>query len=140
MSDQNPVQLATALVSAFNNNDWDTYRQNLTADSVYDEVPTARTLEGVEAVVEALKGWKEAFPDIKGTVGNAMSTGNTAVLEVSWTGTHTAPMQGPTGTIAATGKQQTTRSAWVLDFDGGKLKQSRQYFDMLSLMQQLGQS
>ncbi len=139
MADQNPAQLATALVTAFNNNDWDAYRRNLTADSVYDEVATSRKLEGVEAVVEALKGWKEAFPDVKGTIGNAMSTGNTAILEVSWTGTHTGPLQGPTGTIAATGKQQTTRSGWVLDFDGGKLKQSRHYFDMLSLMQQLGQ-
>ena len=139
MSDQNPAQLATALVTAFNNNDWDAYRQNLTADSVYDEVGTSRKLEGVEAVVEALKGWKEAFPDVKGTIGNTMSTGNTAVLEVSWTGTHTGPLQGPTGTIPATGKQQTTRSGWVLDFDGGKLKQSRHYFDMLSLMQQLDQ-
>ncbi len=79
------------------------------------------------------------MPDVKGTVGNAMSVGNTAVLEVSWTGTHTGPLQGPSGTIPATGKQQTTRSGWVFEFDGGKLKQSRHYFDMLSMMQQLGQ-
>ena len=79
------------------------------------------------------------MPDVKGTVSSAISTGNTAVLEVSWTGTHTGPLQGPSGTIPATGKQQTTRAGWVLEFDDGKLTQSRHYFDMLSFMQQLGQ-
>ena len=63
----------------------------------------------------------------------------TAVLEVTWTGTHTGPLEGPTGTIAATGKQQTTRAGWVMEFDNGKLNQSRHYFDMLSFMRQLGQ-
>jgi ketosteroid isomerase-like protein len=42
------------------------------------------------------------------------------------------------GTVPATGKQQTTRASWVLDFEGGKIKDSRHYFDMLSLLQQLG--
>ncbi len=139
MTDQDPAQLATALVTAFNNNDWSAYQQNLTADSIYDEVGTSRKLEGVDTIVGALKGWKEAMPDVKGTVSSAISTGNTAVLEVSWTGTHTGPLQGPSGTIPATGKQQTTRAGWVLEFDDGKLKQSRHYFDMLSFMQQLGQ-
>ncbi len=78
------------------------------------------------------------MPDVKGTIGGAISAGNTAVLEVSWTGTQTGPLEGPNGTIPATGRQQTTRSGWILEFDDGKLKQSRHYFDMLSVMQQLG--
>jgi len=139
MADEDPAQLASALVTAFNNNDWTAYRQNLATDSVYDEVGTSRKLEGVETIIEAMQGWKEAMPDVKGTVANAMSAGNTAILEVSWTGTHTGPLQGPSGTIPATGKQQTTRAGWVLDFEGEKLTQSRHYFDMLSFMQQLGQ-
>ena len=63
---QDSAQLATDLVTAFNNNDWDAYRQNLTADSVYDEVGTSRKLEGIDTIVEALKGWKEAMPDVEG--------------------------------------------------------------------------
>ena len=78
------------------------------------------------------------MPDVKGTVTNAVATGNTVVLEVTWQGTHTGPLQSPTGTIPATGRQQTTRASWVQNFDGGKIKESRHYFDMLSFMQQLG--
>jgi ketosteroid isomerase-like protein len=35
-------------------------------------------------------------------------------------------------------KRSRTRAGWVLNFDGGKIKESRHYFDMLSFMQQLG--
>ena len=78
------------------------------------------------------------MPDVTGTVDSAVATGDTVVLEVTWRGTQTGPMPGPQGPIAPTGKQQTTRSGWVLDFHGGQVKRSRHYFDMLSFMQQLG--
>lgn len=139
MAQQDPAQLATDLVTAFNNNDWEACRQNLSSDSIYDEVGTSRKLEGVETIIDALQGWKQAMPDVKGAVGSAISTGNTAVLEVTWTGTQTGPLEGPGGTIAPTGKQQITRSGWVLECDSCRVTQSRHYFDMLSFMQQLGQ-
>ena len=78
------------------------------------------------------------MPDVKGTVNQAFASGDTVVLEITWNGTQTGPLQGPSGTIPATGKQQTTRAGWVLNFEGGKIKDSRHYFDMLSFMQQLG--
>jgi predicted ester cyclase len=78
------------------------------------------------------------MPDVKGTVTNACATGDTVVIEVTWKGTHTGPLQGPRGTIPATGKQQTTRSAWIMNCDVGKIKESRNYFDRLSFLQQLG--
>ena len=78
------------------------------------------------------------MPDVRGTVTHAWATGNTVVLEITWKGTHTGPLQGPSGIVPATGKPQTTRAGWVLNFDGGKIKDSRHYFDMFSFMQQLG--
>jgi len=138
MSEQELLQAARAAVSAFNRSDWGKYNDLFTADCLYDEVGTSRRLQGLDAIIPALKGWKEAMPDVQGTVTNAVATGNTVTLEVSWTGTHTGPLQGPTGTVPASGKQQTTRSGWVMDFDGGRIKQSRHYFDMLRFMQQLG--
>ena len=138
MSEQDLIRSARGAVSAFNDSDWDKYEELFTADCLYDEVGTARRLQSLDSIIPALKGWKAAMPDVKGTVTNAVATGNTVTLEVSWTGTHTGPLQGPSGTVPATGKQQTTRSGWVLEFDGGKVKESRHYFDMLNFMQQLG--
>ena len=36
--------------------------------AVYDEVGTSRCLQGLDAVIPALQGWKEAMPDANGTV------------------------------------------------------------------------
>ena len=138
MPEQDLIKVARGLVDAFNGSDWEGCRAALAADPLYDEVGTSRRLQGVDQIIQSLQGWKGAMPDVKGTVTNAFATGNTAVLEVTWQGTHTGPLPGPTGTLPATGKQQTTRSGWLLNFDGGRIKESRHYFDMLSFMQQIG--
>jgi len=138
MAEQDLIKVARGIVEAFNRSDWEACKAALTVDSVYDEVGTSRRLQGVGQIIQVLQGWKGAMPDVKGTVTNALATGNTAVLEVTWQGTHTGPLPSPRGTLPATGKQQTTRSGWVLNVDGGKIKESRHYFDMLSFMQQLG--
>ena len=138
MAEQDLIRAARGVVDAFNTSDWERCKAALTPDSLYDEVGTSRRMGGVGDIISCLQAWKEAMPDNKGSVTNALATGNTVVLEVTWQGTHTGPLVGPKGTVAATGKQQTTRTSWVLNFDGGKIKESRHYFDMLSFMQQLG--
>ena len=138
MASEDLIQKAMGLVEAFNRSDWDACKAAMTEDSVYDEAGTSRRLSGLGAIIPALQGWKKAMPDVTGTVTNAVATGKTVVLEVTWKGTHTGPFEGPAGTVAATGKQQTTRSGWVMEFDSGKVKSSRHYFDMLSFLQQLG--
>ena len=137
MSEKKVIQTAQSLIDAFNRSDWDGCRALLTANSVYDEVGSSRRLEGVNDIITTLQGWKEAMPDIKGTVNNSFASGNTANLEITWQGTHTGPLQSPSGVIEATGKQQTTRSNFVMNIEGGKIGESRNYFDMLSFMQQL---
>jgi steroid delta-isomerase-like uncharacterized protein len=138
MAEQDLIRAARGVVDAFNASDWERCKAALVPDSLYDEVATSRSLKGVADIIPCWQAWKEAMPDVKGSVTNAIATGNTVVLEVTWKGTHTGRLTGPKGTIPATGKQQTTRASWVLNFDGGKIKESRHYFDMLSFMQQLG--
>jgi steroid delta-isomerase-like uncharacterized protein len=138
MAEQDLIKAARDLVEAFNVHDWAACKNALAPNAVYDEAATARRISGVNDIITCWQGWKQAMPDVKGTIGNAIASGNRVVLEVTWAGTHTGPLQGPAGTIPATGKHQTTRAAFVFDFDAGKIRESRHYFDMLSLLQQLG--
>ena len=138
MATQDQVSAARGVVEAFNAADWDRCKALLTEDSVYDEVGTSRCLAGHGEIIPALQGWREGMPDVTGTIDSVSEAGNTVVLEVTWRGTHTGALSGPSGPIAATGKQQTTRAGWVMDFDGNRVARSRHYFDMLSFMQQLG--
>jgi len=113
-------------------------RGKFTSDSRYDELGTERKLEGPEKIVELFKGWKSAFPDVVGTVTSSVASGNKVALEVTWKGTHTGPLTMAEGTIPASGKRQETPAAIFYAFDGNKIKASRQYFDSLTLLKQIG--
>ncbi len=74
------------------------------------------------------------MPDAKGKVTSSFASGDRVALEVTWEGTLT----GPFGDFAATGRQQVTPAALHFSFEGDQVKECRQYFDSLALMQQLG--
>jgi predicted ester cyclase len=57
---------------------------------------------------------------------------------VTWKGTHTGPLVTAEGTIPASGKRQETPAAIVYTFEGAKIKESRQYFDLMTLLKQIG--
>ena len=132
------MRIARDIVDAINQSDWERLKAPLTPNSVYNELGTQRSLKGPNEIAEAFQGWKLAMPDVKGTVTNCIASGNTVTMEVSWTGTHTGPFVGAAGTIPASGKSQTTPSAWILEFDGEKIGDSRNYFDMVTLLTQIG--
>ncbi len=138
MAKQDLIQLARGVVEAFNAGDWERCKSAMASNAVYDEVGTSRRIQGASAVVACWQDWKKGMPDVKGTVANSFTAGNTVVLEVTWKGKHTGPLKSPGGDLPATGKQQSTRAAWIMTFEGGKIAESRHYFDMLSFLQQLG--
>jgi steroid delta-isomerase-like uncharacterized protein len=137
VGEHNHIKVAKEAVDAFNKGDWDR-SMSVLGGSLYNEVGTGRQLRGEADILAALKGWRTAMPDVEGTVTNAFESGNKAVLEITWKGTQSGPLEGPSGTLPPSGKHQTTPAAWVFEFDGDRVKESRQYFDMMSFMQQLG--
>ncbi len=138
MAESDLILLATENVEAYNAGDWERLRAVLAPDVVYDEVGTQRHLLGADKMVEAYKGWKEAAPDGRGNIIKAFASGRFVTLEVMWTGTHTGPLAASGSPIPPTGKSWNVLGAQVIRFDGNKIKEFRQYFDMLTLLQQIG--
>ncbi len=132
------AKIARDQIDAFNKSDWEQMRALLTSDARYHELGTERKIEGPDQIIELFKGWKTAFPDAAGTVTNAVASGNSVVLEVTWTGTHTGPLETAAGTIPASGKRQETPAAVFYAFEGDKIKASRHYFDAMTLLKQIG--
>ena len=132
------LKIAHEQVDAFNSGDWERMRAGLASDSRYDELGTERKVDGQENIVELFKGWKQAFPDAAGTVTSAFASGDTATLEVTWKGTHTGPLTTVEGTIPASGKRQEVTAAIFYTFEGDTIKESRHYFDSLTLLKQIG--
>lgn len=138
MAEQENIKVAREEVDAFSAKDWNRYRAVMTPDTVYDEKGTQRRVQGVEQVIAVSQGWTQAFPDAKGTVGTAVASGDTVVLEITWEGTQTGPLQGPGGTIPPSGKRAIVPAVQVLQLEGGKIKEMRHYFDLMGMLQQLG--
>jgi steroid delta-isomerase-like uncharacterized protein len=138
MAGKDLTKISRDYIEAFNAANWSRVKETLTGNSLYNEVGTQRRIQGADAIVTAFQGWKRAFPDAKGKVTNSVSTGDNVVLEITWEGTHTGPLEGPGGTIAATGRRQVTPAALLILFEGDKIKESRHYFDMMTLLHQIG--
>jgi steroid delta-isomerase-like uncharacterized protein len=138
VSPQSLIDAAKVTVLAYNDKDWDRARSVLAPDFVYDEVGTQRKIQGPDEAIAVFQGWAKGFPDSKGTIHSAFASGNTVVLEVTWKGTHTGPLQTAKQTVPATNKPFQVRACMVLELAGDKVKVERHYFDMITLLQQLG--
>jgi len=67
-----------------------------------------------------------------------MASGNTASLEVTWEGTQTGDLEGPQGTVPASGRQVSVPAVWVMEVEGDKGKALRHYFDLMTVLAQIG--
>ena len=132
------TQASADLIDAFNEADWDRFRGVLSPDAVYAETGTGRRVEGADAYVELCQGWKEALPDVRGTIRGAIAADDLVAQEILWEGTHTGPMETPGGTLAPSGAQISVQASLWVRFHGAKAREVHHYLDVLTLLQQIG--
>jgi steroid delta-isomerase-like uncharacterized protein len=138
ISQKQLIEAAKAPLLAFNNKDWDALRANLSSEFIYDEVATGRKPQGADQVIPLWQAWAEAFPDAKATFDNALVVDNTVILEITWRGTHQGQLQTPGGPIDATENRIDVRACFVVEMSGDQVREERHYFDMGTILQQLG--
>ncbi|HSD90310.1 MAG TPA: ester cyclase [Kofleriaceae bacterium] len=117
---------------------WDDYKSALSNNATYEEIATGTRVKGPDEVVKAVQKWKRAFPDLRANVLNAKLSGDTVICEVQWEGTHTGPLDGPFGTIQATNKRGTVKAVEVFRLEKDKIVEVRHYFDLLTVLSQMG--
>lgn len=132
------TDVARESIDAFNAGDWDRFRALHAEDVVEDELATQRRMEGIDALLEANQGWKQAFPDARGDVTNAIESGDVAVLEITWSGTQSGPLQMPDGELPASNRHAEVRACQVFRVESDRIAETRHYFDMVTLLQQVG--
>jgi steroid delta-isomerase-like uncharacterized protein len=134
----NVIEIAKASITAFNEKDWNKIETLLAPDAIYDEKATNRRLQGAENIIEALKGWASAFPDAKASFVRELVAGDTAIFQLVWTGSHTGPLQTPSGPIPASNRAVELPACSVIQVEGEKVKNDTHYFDLLTLLTQIG--
>jgi steroid delta-isomerase-like uncharacterized protein len=78
--------------------------------------------------------YRTALPDVRLTIDDIISEGETVTARWSCRGTHKGDLNG----IAPTGKQVTISGISIARFANGKMAEGWVNWDALSLMQQLG--
>ncbi|WP_052351883.1 ester cyclase [Deinococcus pimensis] len=128
----------TALVDAFNRADWTAFVGTLTPDMTYEEPATGRAVQGAQAYARLCMGWREALPDVRGTVTRSLRQGDTLVQEVVWTGTHTGNLETPGGSIPPTGRRIEVMAVLWCDLEGDRIRFVRHHLDVMTMMTQIG--
>ena len=135
---QDLTQVARGLVTFYSNADWASMKSLYTPDGIYNEVGSGRKIQGPEAIIQALQGWKKTMSDSSGTITNVFGSGNIVAIEVTWQGTQDGPFTTPAGTVPPSGRKQKTQAVMIARFQGDKIAEVTHYFDMLSFLQQIG--
>jgi predicted ester cyclase len=95
-------------------------------------------LQGRAALIEMLRAYRTAFPDLQHRVIHHVEAGDTIALELLVEGTHTGPMQTPQGTIPATGRRVVWESCDYVRVTQGKLSAWHVYHDSVPFLTALG--
>ena len=114
------------------------FRASHAADVVYEEIGTGQRAEGMDEYMQLLEGWQQAIPDGAATIRRTVESGDTVVMELVWKGTQSGDLQTPGGTVPASGRQIEVEATMWSDFEGDKVRQTRHYLDVMTLLQQLG--
>jgi steroid delta-isomerase-like uncharacterized protein len=136
---QGAEDVARESIECYNAGDFDRLRSLLADDFYEEELATQRRLEGADARIEAAQSWKRAFPDEHGTITGAYTTGNTVAIELTWEGTQSGSMATPDGQVLPPSNERiTVKAVEVIEIEDGKIKVLRHYFDLMTMLQQIG--
>jgi steroid delta-isomerase-like uncharacterized protein len=138
MGDKELRELARDSIEAFNRADWDQWKKLHAPNVVYEEIATDRHLTGHDEVLKAFKGWRTAFPDLKGKVSDIVVGEHEVVCQVEWKGTHKGELKAPFGTIPPSGKTNTTKAMIFMKVEKDKIVLNRQYFDFYGMLRKIG--
>src|SRR3712207_2544441 len=94
----------------------------LYAEHAVAVTPDQGEIVGRERIAEWHKQFLDAFPDARYESNRKYESGNTAIDEGAFIGTHTGPLAGPSGEmIQATGREVNLRACDIGDIEGGVL-------------------
>ena len=106
---------------------------------VNHDMGTGKVMEGLDENRADMENWTNTFSDMKVEVLNHVESGDTVVTEMKMSGVNTGDMEMPDGSkIPATGKSIEMNGCQVAKFQDGKIIKATQYYNMMSMMTQLG--
>jgi steroid delta-isomerase-like uncharacterized protein len=131
MSD--PVQVARALYSAYNERSASGAVELYDVDAVHSEVARGTRAEGQEAIRRGLEGFFTLFPDARWVPLDTIADRGSIAVPYRLTGT----LQAPMGPVPARGQRLHLRGIHVLRTRGSLITASEDYWDATTFQAQM---
>ena len=128
--------LAELHMRSFDQRTWSRAPQIYAPDIVSTQDGTA--IEGIDALLAFGQGFAAAFPESHHEVRSIVESGNIAVAEVTFVGTHTGPLASPQCEVPPTGRTLRLPACLVFEVNAGRITAQRAYYDQMTLAAQLG--
>lgn len=103
------------------------------AHFVSQDFENASGQKGINAFIEPIRSFMDAFPDLQWKVKEIVAEEDTVMVCWGLEGTHINPFRG----FGPTGKRISIDGMGVLEFKGGKIVSARVLTDRLGLLQQI---
>ncbi|GAC1510888.1 MAG: nuclear transport factor 2 family protein [Candidatus Dormibacteraceae bacterium] len=134
---EEPEHLARAFFEAWAARDANRLAGMYTADAEY--VRADGTSRGVDEIIAYCKEIWESFPDETATIKAVLVSPLGVTVEWTESATHTRPRKTPLGVIPPTGQGfKDAPVAEIFRFRDGKIASQHEYYDLFSMMRQLG--
>ncbi len=108
------------------------------ADAEDVDVPSGTTLHGPDGHQRIALFFAENFPDMRVELTNAFATEDQVTLEGAWCWNDTGPLPLPSGALPSMRRSGKLRFCSLFQIRKGKIASHHGYYDMLTLMEQLG--
>jgi steroid delta-isomerase-like uncharacterized protein len=103
-----------------------------TPDAIYEDVPNQFMAKGPE-IAKFLATAEQGFADVRLDVRHGFGTDAGAFVEYDYHATNNGMIPGP-----SVGTSFVSRAVTVFELDGGKIRRSADYYDLVAIMTQLG--
>jgi steroid delta-isomerase-like uncharacterized protein len=127
------------LVEILNARDWDAHFEVLSDDCRWETVPTGHVTIGPENLVEEIRQFLAAFPDLHVEVLRVVAADDLVAIEWRGRGTHTGEAVEYMGTVhPPTGRSFVRDGVGIARIRDGKIFAYRDHFDRLQMAEQVG--
>ena len=123
------------IIDLFNEGDFEGMREYLADNVARIDAPTGATASGADDVLEMIRMWPKSFSDARVSDAEYLEGTSFSVALFNGEGTN----DGEFGPFPATGKTISVPFCEVAEFNvDGKLTRTRLYYDVATMLQQLG--
>lgn len=138
MAEEENERIARTVYEAFNDRDFDRGVALIAENGEWVNLPTGDRFHGPDGFRRNYDQWASAFPDGKCEDIHVIAGGGFVAVEFVGRGTNTGPLITPAGEIPATGRAVEVPFCDVHEIRNGKIVAGRSYFDLATMLRQLG--